>query len=203
MKTNKKTPPFPFTFKALLSFGIIVLAFGLQATWAQTSFKTTVGEITVSGSSNVHDWTMKSSSGNVTALFVENGGEVNSIKSLDFSMLVKTLKSEHSSMDSRTYKTLNADKFDKITYKLSSATVVPGAQKGKFIIKSEGVLTISGASKNISMIVNGIMNTDGSIQLSGNYKFKMSEFKIAPPSFMLGAMKVYDDLTISFNLKLK
>ena len=156
----------------------------------------------MNGLSNVHDWEMKASTGNVSAQLVMTNGELTAMKSLDFSVQVKTLKSGQSIMDTRAYKALKADNHPNVTYKLTSATVTSSA-KGKYIIKTEGNLTLSGVTKAITMTVNGALNADGSIQITGNHKMKMSEFKIPPPSYMLGAMKVYDDLTISFNLKLK
>ncbi|MEO9211027.1 MAG: YceI family protein [Ginsengibacter sp.] len=203
MKTNKNKLSFHFSLKALLSFGVLLLAFGLQTTKAQTTLKTTVGQITVNGTSNVHDWDMTTTAASVISVCVISNGELHSMKSLDFIMMVKNLKSKHSIMDSRAYKTMNADKFDKITFKLTTASAVTSTVKGKYIIKAEGNLTISGFTKPVSMLVNGVLMADGSLELTGSTKIKMSEFKIDPPSFMLGAMKVYDDLTISFDLKLK
>src|ERR1700712_2732654 len=64
--------------------------------------------IKVLGTSNVHDWTMSSMAATSQGDF--KFGEQNQLKSLSsfsLSLDVKTLKSEHSSMDSRTYKAIN------------------------------------------------------------------------------------------------
>ncbi|RZM24410.1 MAG: YceI family protein, partial [Pedobacter sp.] len=112
------------------------------------------------------------------------------------------LKSEHSSMDGRTYKTLKAEEFPRITFKLGSATVIP-VKKNKFSVKANGTLTIAGSSKAITMMVNGEVREDGSINCTGQQKLKLTDFNIQPPSFMLGAMKVDNDLTIDYNLTFK
>lgn len=201
MKTKFKTRYKVIIAKAIMC---VLLASGLALTTAsaQTAFKTTAGEVSVSGTSNVHDWDLKTVTGNVNAQLVVTSGELTAIKSLDFTMLVKSMKSGQSIMDSRAQKALKADANPNITYKLTSATVTPTA-KGKYTIKAEGNLTISGVTKAVSMTAHGALNADGSVTVTGEHKMKMSEFKIPPPSYMLGAMKVYDDLTISFNLKLK
>ncbi len=102
-------------------------------------------------------------------------------------------------MDDRTYKTIKADQFPKIVFKLTSAVISP-IQKGKFLIKAKGDLTIAGATQPISMDVNAVVNADNTITCSGSQKLQLKEYKIDPPSFMLGAMKVANDLTIQFNI---
>ena len=202
MKTNFKISFRGMFIKTLMSFLLVASGSMLTIVSAQTAFKTSAGEITVNGTSNIHDWDMKTQTGSVNAQLVMTSGELTGMKSLDFTMLVKSMKSGQSIMDTRSQKALKADANPNISYKLASATVTSTA-KGKYTIKTEGNLTISGVTKVVSMTVNGTLNADGSIQITGSHKMKMSEFKIPPPSYMLGAMKVYDDLSISFNLKLK
>lgn len=102
-------------------------------------------------------------------------------------------------MDDRTYKCIKADQFPKITFKLTSA-VVTEVQKGKYTIKASGDLTISGATQAIVLDVTAAINADNTISCSGSQKIKLTDYKIDPPTFMLGAMKVYNDLTIQYNL---
>ena len=102
-------------------------------------------------------------------------------------------------MDSRMYKSVNESKFPAISYKLTSATITPG-QKGKYLIASKGELTIAGVTQPISMDVTAMPNFNNSITISGAKKIQLTDYGIKPPSFMLGTMKVYNDLTIEFNL---
>jgi polyisoprenoid-binding protein YceI len=134
--------------------------------------------------------------------FKFEGGTLHSVHSFSFSLEAKSLKSDHESMDNRTYKTIKADQFPKITYKLGSA-VVTVVQKNKYSIKTTGELTIAGTSQTIEMIVNAVVNADNTITVTGSQKIKLTDYKIDPPSFMLGAMKVKNDLTIQFNLQYK
>jgi polyisoprenoid-binding protein YceI len=177
-----------------------------QVLKAQSIFRLNAGNdvsIKVLGSSNVHDWVM-------TSVVMESLGDfkfdasnqLRSLSAFGFSLDAKSLKSEHESMDNRTYKTINADKYPKIVYKLSSAAISE-IQKNKFLIKTTGNLTISGTTQTIMMDVTAVVNADKTITCTGSQKIKLTDFKIDPPSFLLGAMKVANDLTIQFNLVYK
>jgi polyisoprenoid-binding protein YceI len=156
-------------------------------------------EMNVAGGSNVHAWTMKALNGTSSASFAVKPGTIN-LTSLEFSVPVKSLKSESSLMDSRTYNTLKSDKFKTISYKLVSAIITP-AGNNHYTIKATGNLTISGVTRQVVMNTNCVVNADNTITVTGQQKLRMSEFQIAPPSFLFGAMKVADEVTISFNLK--
>ena len=189
--------------------GIIAVAILLstpQLLKAQGNYKLVAAKdvaVKVLGSSNVHDWVM-------TATGLESQGdfkfdaqnELTGLTTLNFSVDVKSLKSEHASMDDRTYKTISADKYPKVVYKLTSATVTTTA-KGKYLIKTKGELTIADVTQPISMDVTAVLNADNSISCTGSEKLKLTDYKIDPPSFLLGAMKVTNDLTIQFNLLFK
>jgi len=183
----------------------VVLFSTVQFSKAQTIYKAVNSKestVNVLGSSNVHDWTMTSAAIESQGDFKVDGDLLKSLNSFTFSVDAKTLKSEHASMDDRTYKTIKADQFPKIIFKLTSATIAP-VQKGKFMIKAKGDLTIAGTTQSILLEVNATINPDNTITCSGSEKLKLTDYKIAPPSFMLGAMKVKNDLTIQFNIVYK
>jgi polyisoprenoid-binding protein YceI len=188
---------------------ILVLFIGIvcaQNASAQSQYKLSASpdnSVKVLGTSNVHDWTMTAQNPVCDAEFVTTSGEIpKALKSFSFSVEARGLKSDHESMDSRTYKTIKADQYPRITFKLSSATITPG-QKNKFTISAKGTLTIAGVSKLIIMTVAGELTADNTLTCSGSQKIKLTDYNIDPPSFMLGAMKVKDDLVIRYNLNLK
>ncbi|HEY0244063.1 MAG TPA: YceI family protein [Mucilaginibacter sp.] len=174
-----------------------------QSLVAQTIYKLTPDKdasIKVLGSSNVHDWTMESKVMESQGDFkFDNENQLHALTSFNFSVDAKSLKSEHASMDDRTYKTIKASQYPKITYKLGSAVITP-VQKGKYTIKTTGELTIAGVTQTINMTVTAVVNADNTITCTGSESLKLTDYKIDPPSFMLGAMKVKNDLTIQFNL---
>ncbi|MGE5518296.1 MAG: YceI family protein [Candidatus Dadabacteria bacterium] len=198
MKTKFRTGRSLMT-KVLFAFFMTTCALALSLNVAAQSNSLKSYEMTVKGGSNVHDWTMKALNGTSVASFVNKPGAL-TLNSLEFTVPVKGLKSESDLMDTRTYNTLKSDKFQNITYKLVSAVVTPTGNN-HYTIKATGNLTISGATRQVVMNTNCVVNPDKTITVNGQQKLKMSEFQIKPPSFLFGAMKVADEVTISFNLK--
>ncbi|RZK73063.1 MAG: YceI family protein, partial [Pedobacter sp.] len=124
---------------ALLVTGM-TLPSGLQA---QTPYKISSGsQIKVSGTSNLHDWTMIASTFTCEGSFAVSGTQLKDIKALSFVLPVKNLKSKESLMDTRAYKTLKEEQFNKITFKLIDATV-NAVQR---TVNATGNLTISGVT---------------------------------------------------------
>ncbi len=187
------------------SFKIISLLILLspQVIMAQSVYKLSPNKsstITVNGKSNVHDWEMTSTGIESQGTFKFNSkDELIGLSGFNFSVVAKSLKSGKSSMDNRTYKSINADQFPKISYKLTFAEVTM-VQANKYAIQTTGVLTIAGKTQSISMKVMALVNADQTISCHGTEKLMLTDYGIEPPSFMLGAMKVGNDLVIKFDL---
>lgn len=186
-----------------LGTGILLLGVFTTGAFAQSNYATipSASTIKVLGSSNLHDWTMEDPSINANAVFTVQGNQITDLTALNFSMPVKGLKSKEDLMDTRAYKALNEEQFKNITFKLSNAKVV--AQGDHYLITAIGKLQISGVTKDISLSATADVNGDKSISCNGTKKIKMSEFGIKPPTFMFGALKVTDEVTINFNFKFK
>ena len=179
---------------------------GIQLTrHSYTATTTGDADIKVLGTSNLHNWTMEAKGISCSAKFNFLPGNTNqpgSLTALTLSVPVQDLKSGESGMDSRAYTALKAKQFNAIVFELTSATLVP-AQKNQFQIKSKGNLSIAGVTKPVTMDAACLVNTDGTISCSGSAKLKMTDYQIKPPTFMLGALKTGDDLTIDFTLVVK
>lgn len=187
----------------ILKIAIVMFMLSPQVIMAQSAYKLAPGKVNtikVLGTSNVHDWTMTAKDIESSGLFkFNNSNELIDVTSLKFVVVAKSLKSEKASMDGRTYKTINADEFPKITYQLTSATVTM-VQANKYSIQTSGTLTIAGKTQKIAMKVMALVNADHSISCHGTEKLLLTDYGIKPPSFMLGAMKVGNDLVIEFDL---
>jgi polyisoprenoid-binding protein YceI len=172
---------------------------------AQTSYKLASNpdvSIKVLGSSNVHDWVMTSTTMESQGEFTFEGASLSALHAFKFSLAFTSLKSEHTSMDNRTYKSVNAEKYPVISYKLTSAQLST-TEKNKYLIKTKGELTIAGVTRPITMEVTALVGADKMITCTGSEKIKLTDYNIKPPSFVLGTMKVANDLTIQFNLVYK
>lgn len=183
----------------------LIAAFMLSGTInAQTKYTIKSYTLLVNGTSNVHDWSSRATSINVTGDFVINNGSIEKINSASVNVVAKSLKSTKNSdlMDERTYSTIKADKFPYMTFIM---TKVASIQKNgaETIVTVNGNLTIAGVSKPIDLVLKCKVQPSGDLQITGSEKIQMSSFGIKPPSFMLGAMKVADEITISWDVLLK
>lgn len=206
MKKRQYQSSLPIYFKCL--FILIFICTACAELHAQAVYRLNGSKdntVKVSGKSNVHDWVMVAQNpvceANFGSVSTETGIPKN-LSSLSFSVKAKSLKSESESMNNRTYKAIKADAYPDIDFKLSEAVISP-LQKNKFIVNATGTLTIAGVSKVITLKVNGEVNADNTISCSGAENVKLTDYGIQPPSFMLGAMKVGNELTISFTLIFK
>ncbi|MDB5121582.1 MAG: YceI family protein [Sphingobacteriales bacterium] len=64
-------------------------------------------------------------------------------------------------------------------------------------------IIISGVTKKVEINSSYVLNADESVTMKATKAIKMSDYNIKAPSFMLGALKTGDDLSISILLKLK
>lgn len=195
---NNQTLKATFTFIGVIAF-FIITGLTSQTVKAQTNYTIAPGsQITVEGTSNLHDWTMTATSFSCEGKLTVASGQLKDIDALTFTLQVKNLKSKESLMDKRAYKALKEEDFNKMIFKLTDATVVE-AQK---LVKVTGNLTISGVTKAITLQANYTVANE-TILFKGSKAIKMSDFKIKAPQFMMGALKTGDDLNIVIALKLK
>jgi len=153
----------------------------------------------VSGTSTLHDWDMKEAKGECNAVFTLNpAGQITGLTSLSFVAPAEGLKSEHSGMDKNAYKALKTAANPNISYSLVSATV--GADG---VIKCQGKLTIAGVTQNTELVANYKINVDKSITVMGKKNISMKDFKMEPPTFMMGTIKTGNDIVLKFDVSLR
>jgi polyisoprenoid-binding protein YceI len=158
----------------------------------------------LSGTSTMHDWVMNAGTFTGDAQFnfkSGDAGQLDSIKSLTFSLPVLNLKSDSKKLDRNAYKALKTNEYKNISYKLTSATV-SSVKENKYLMKTQGNLTIAGVTKEIAMDVYCVVNNDATITCNGSEKLKMTDYEVDPPSF-LGVMNTGDNITLDFTLVYK
>lgn len=114
---------------------------------------------------------------------------------------VKSLKCGEGKMNDNMYSTLQADKNPTITYVLSTYSLDGTATETAFGANTEGVLTIVGKDKTIAMPIKAQRLADGSAMATGKATLLMTDFGIKPPKFMFGALRVGNEIKVSFNIK--
>ncbi|RYY17286.1 MAG: YceI family protein [Chitinophagaceae bacterium] len=159
--------------------------------------------IVIEGTSNVHDWDIKSDKGICTSVFdLSKAGLLNGISELSFTIPAESLKSDHKGMDKNTYKALNTGKYASILFKAGSIEVKPSG-KSKYALTTKGKLTIAGVSNDVVLTATGTVNADQTVSYSGSYQLKMTDYKVDPPKAVLGTIKTGDKVVVKYDLVLK
>jgi polyisoprenoid-binding protein YceI len=154
--------------------------------------------VTIFGTSTIHDWESKVEQPN-GELILSNSKQ---IQSLVVKIPVRSIKSGKGLMDTKTYDAFNADQNPLIVFQLTEAT--PLRITGKDIEATlTGNLTMAGVTKRISFKTTGKIIGEGVYQFKGSVPLKMTEFKMKPPTAMLGTMKTGDAITIKFEVTVK
>jgi len=154
--------------KRLSLLGLSLLFF--IGAFAQVKYSSKNLSLTVSGTSTLHDWDMKSSNGAFEANFTLNAaGAITAVNGLSFSTKGDALKSGHDAMDKNAYKALKVDKAPNITYVSNSATVT-SLDASDYSVKSVGKLTIAGATLDAEIVATCKVNADKSITVMGSKK---------------------------------
>jgi hypothetical protein len=188
---------------------MLIYIIGLNSNgYSQSTYKiedTKDVDMKLLGTSTLHDWEMEATSASGEGQFIFKAGsksDLTSVKSLSFSLEVKDLKSDSKGLDKNAYKALKSDEFKDINYKLITTTVTP-EKNNEYLLKTSGKLTIAGVSREIEMDVHCVVNANGSITCTGSNKLNMTDYNVEPPSFLFGAMKTGDAITLEFNVVYK
>ncbi|MFI0430633.1 YceI family protein [Mariniflexile sp. HMF6888] len=152
--------------------------------------------LTVLGTSSLHDWhiTAEQQSGKIIFKNLETGD----IDKCTVDIAVESLKSGKSSMDKNTYKALKSNSYKTISFQLIEVKETSSKGNGKFTVKADGDLTISGVKKRIPLEFT-LSIVGNKITLTGEKKIKMTDFKVDPPKALLGTITTGDDITIKFS----
>ena len=105
-------------------------------------------------------------------------------------------------MDNKTYEALNSGSYANITLRLVGVNKIENKPDGVYISAACN-LTIAGVTNKIDVNVSGKVNADGTIKLSGSKKIKMTDYKIKPPTALLGSLTTGNDVEIVFTVVLK
>ncbi len=164
--------------------------------------------VTLVGTSTMHGFTCKSDKMEAyidvdPAIRVKQLTEVaHPIMKTRIVIPVKSLKCGEGKMDSNMYNALKANENPTITYVLSSYSLVQGSiTETAFGATTEGLLTIGGKDKVITMPIKAQRAADGSMLATGSYSLLMTDYGIKPPKMFLGAVKVGNKVDVSFSIK--
>lgn len=150
--------------------------------------------MTINGTTNVHDFQSKVTQ--VNGEIILTGTK--QVQSLLISIPVKSIKSGEKLMDTKTYEAFNVDKYPNITFKLSEVNSLQIGNE-EINVAITGDLTMAGVTRKIALKSSGKITKSGLYQFKGSIGLKMTDFKMKPPTAMLGVMKVGDAITLKFD----
>ncbi|RED22033.1 YceI-like domain-containing protein [Flavobacterium cutihirudinis] len=173
-----------------------VITFSLQVN-AQKRFSLAKSNFEVAGTSNIHDWVMKSSEGTGSAFLTITDSKLTDIKNLSITLPAESIKSSKTSMDDVAYETLETKSHKNIRYVLKSADKV---NETTWVLT--GTYTIAGVSKEYKTQVRVATYDNSTFVLQGSNRMTFSDFEMTPPSAALGVVKAGKELTVLFNITL-
>jgi polyisoprenoid-binding protein YceI len=154
--------------------------------------------VTISGTSNFHDWDEKVGTVTGNAVINWNGDKSFDLTAMNIKMDVHSIKSnEGSAMNNNTYKALKADANPEIIFVLNTPiSVTPNSSINTFSAK--GKLTIAGVTKPVQMQVKLSMQGKDELIFEGSQTIKMTDYGVNPPTALFGTLKTGNDIVISF-----
>lgn len=177
---------------------IMMMLVSTQFSVAQTyNLNKTASTLKVEGTSNIHDWEVEAKDQNGKMVAELADGQLVKISQLEFTVKAESLKSGKSGMDKNTYKALNTNKHKEISYKLSKVNNIDCITAGSCKVTTSGTLTVAGTTKPVDITFD-VKVKNNNIIVTGSISLKMTEFKIDPPTAVLGTIKTGDQVKIKF-----
>lgn len=122
------------------------------------------------------------------------------VRAVQVAVPAQRLDCSNGTMNSHMYKALKASEHGTIAFELASYELAKAADGMRGTITGE--LTLGGVTKPITFTALGTEQGD-QLRVIGSYQLKMTDYGLKPPTLMMGAMKVHDPVTVSFDLLLK
>jgi polyisoprenoid-binding protein YceI len=180
----------------LLLISTIIFTGEIKAQSLRINPKTST--MTIFGTTNVHDFKTKVEQ--MKGELVMNSSK--KVQSLNIEVPVRSIKSGEKLMDKKTYEAFNDSKNPTISFQLIDVASLQITGEDINVIVN-GNLTMAGVTKKISFKTTGKISKPGVYEFKGSIALKMTDFKMKPPTAMLGVMKVGDAITLKYDINLE
>lgn len=161
----------------------------LKGTSTMHDYHSVATKLDVTIKSDAARWPAGRTGGEALESFIHSNG----VTGVDVVVPVLGLKSGKEALDKNLYKSLKAETNPNIKFHMETYQVA--ANK----IEAKGKLTVAGAEIALPIAVTAVREGE-LVRLKGDVPLKMTQFGIKPPTMMMGALKVKDDVTVSFDL---
>ena len=165
---------------------VLILSINNLSSQELKNIDTTKSSISYSGNHFLHKWSAENN--NLSGLIkIDNENILN----IGVVAKVADFKSGNSSLDSNSYRVLEALKFPNIIFKSVSVTSINGLSNIKGLIEFHGI------EKNIDVYVK-LTTIENTTQMNGEFTINLSDFSVDRPSLLL--RKIDNQITIVFEL---
>lgn len=165
---------------------LLILSINNLSSQELKNIDTTKSSISYSGNHFLHKWSAENN--NLSGLIkIDNENILN----IGVVAKVADFKSGNSSLDSNSYRVLEALKFPNIIFKSLSVTSINGLSNIKGLIEFHGI------EKNIDVNVK-LTTIENKTQMNGEFTLNLSDFSIDRPSLLL--RKIDNEIKIEFIL---
>lgn len=185
-----------------IGIGLSLFLILCRDTASQTSYilNQDGSKMTILGTSSLHDWQMEVRNFKCSTNFITQDKKISGIQFAEFSCIPTSIVSDYKLMDKKTYEALKAEEFSSINFKMKKEDII-----SKTANEFNGILTgnlfIAGQTREIKVPFRGRLLKDGQLKVEGEINLKLSDFKIDPPTAMLGTLKTGDEISIVYSFE--
>jgi polyisoprenoid-binding protein YceI len=163
------------------------------------SFKIKNHSMHVSGTSTMHAWQSSVDNLSVTGSFVVAANDLNEVKNVVVKIPVTSIKSTKGKiMDNKTYEAFNHEKYPEIIFVMKSQAI----NAANATIDLKGTLSMAGKTLPVDFKVSYKVVSNGDLKIVGSKQITMTDFGMEPPTAMMGAIKVGNDIAVTFEITL-
>jgi polyisoprenoid-binding protein YceI len=184
-----------FSLLILLVYSVLATGMTLHISmWSMNK-----SSIKIAGTSSLHDWEMKVERVQSVQQIEINANEL-IIHSVELKSPVKSITSDNSMMDSKTFDALKGKQFPFVKFIATQSKLA--LEKGVFNGKIMGVLEIAGKTRQVEVPISGVMKSNNILELKGDYRIDMIQYGVEPPTAMFGTIKTGKDVLVSYSFEL-
>ena len=168
---------------------IVVLSANILSAQEILKIDNSISSISYSGTHFLHNW--DATNENISGLIELNDNQISKIGVI---AKVKDFKSGNSSLDSNSYRVLEALRIPNIFFR--SSEIVDSLD----LINVSGIISFHDIEKDLNVLLNKSTEKD-KISLSGKFLINLSDFNVERPSLLL--QKINNEIEIHINLIFK
>lgn len=166
----------------------------------QTSYQMESGEMTIAGTSTIHDWESTVNEVQVDGQFMLDNQKLSDITGLKVTIPVNSIISGRgNTMDKKTWKALEAEEHPNIIYTLNKISKIENTEEEQLLFLN-GTVNIAGVEQAIDLEVMGKALENGKMEFAAEKLLNMTEFDIVPPKALFGTLQTGEEITVRFTV---